>query len=489
MDPTTAPHDTAPSGGRLDAGAGAAARYEILCEVGRGNMGVVYRARHKTLDRHVAIKVNLPGTSTERFLREARLLAQISSPHVVIVHDCDVLSDNSPVLVMEWVEGRTLQDVIRTHAGSLPEKQVVPWMRQVCLGMLAAAELGIIHRDLKPSNILIDDDGDAKVLDFGLARGPARPDDPALSRLGVMGTPYYMAPEQAEDPRGVDTRADVYSFGSTFYHALTGVPPFDGVTDFAVMFKHKTEPLAAPRSRNPHLSEHLSELLERCLAKSPSDRFQSFAEVERQLRPAAVTSPWEASDDELALYLTKYHERRDLYLDGRSGFRDTDAYEFPGGRVLKVLCGNIVDQKVDAVVSSDDEDLTMGSGVSASIRTAAGPRMVEEARRMIPVRVGRAAVTSAGDLPARFVIHGITLGSSRTPRTTPSRDLISEILTSCFYHADTLHVRSIALPLLGTGNGGFSQPVCLDTMFRFLARTLLRGLTSVREARIVLFCA
>jgi O-acetyl-ADP-ribose deacetylase (regulator of RNase III) len=133
--------------------------------------------------------------------------------------------------------------------------------------------------------------------------------------------------------------------------------------------------------------------------------------------------------------------------------------------VLKVLCGDIVDQKVDAVVSSDDEDLTMGSGVSAAIRTAAGPRMVEEAHRLIPVRVGRAAVTSAGEMPARFVIHGITLGSSRTPRTTPSRDLISEILTSCFYHADTLHVRSIALPLLGTGTGGFSQPVCLDTMF------------------------
>src|SRR5262249_49102249 len=200
----------------------------------------------------------------------------------------------------------TLQEIIRGHTGPLPERQVVPWMRQVCLGMIAAAELGIIHRDLKPSNILIDRDGEAKVLDFGLARGPARPDDPALSRLGVMGTPYYMAPEQAEDPRGVDTRADIYSFGATFYHALTGVPPFDGATDFAVLFKHKTEPLAAPRSRNPHLSEHLSELLERCLAKSPGDRFQSFAEVERQLQPAAHTSPWdEAPDEELAPYLAR----------------------------------------------------------------------------------------------------------------------------------------------------------------------------------------
>src|SRR5262245_34661020 len=249
------------------------ARFELLGEVGRGGMGVVYRARHKTLDRHVALKVMLPVASPERFLREARLSAQIRSPHVVAVHDCELLPDGWPMLVLEWVEGTNLLALIEAAKGPLPEADVLPWMRETAAGMLAAAQLGIIHRDFKPSNILLDAAGRARVADFGLARGPGARSEQTQQGLGVMGTPWYMAPEQAEDPRGVDTRADVYSFGATFYHALTGVIPFDGVTDFAVLFKHKTEPLAAPRSRNPHLSEHLSELLERCLAKSPADRF------------------------------------------------------------------------------------------------------------------------------------------------------------------------------------------------------------------------
>jgi O-acetyl-ADP-ribose deacetylase (regulator of RNase III) len=194
-----------------------------------------------------------------------------------------------------------------------------------------------------------------------------------------------------------------------------------------------------------------------------------------------------SDDEDLAAYLARYQACRDVYLHQRRTLTEPDRYDFPRGRTLLLLAGNIVHQQVDAVVSSDDEDLTMSGGVSAALLDAAGPRLAREARRLIPVRPGRAVVTSGGELPARFVFHGITLGRSRNPRDRPSRDLISEIVASCFYHADTLHVESIAFPLLGTGTAGFSQAVCLDTMFRSLARTLLRGLTSVREARIVLF--
>jgi O-acetyl-ADP-ribose deacetylase (regulator of RNase III) len=473
----------------LPAGAAFTARYELLGEVGRGGMGVVYRARHKGLDMPVAIKVTLPSAPAERFLREARLLARVKSPYVVAVHDFDVLPDGCPVLVMEWVEGANLDRLIRACGGPLPEGEVAPWMRQACEGMLAAAAEGIIHRDLKPSNLLVDGRGRARVADFGLARDPAGPGELSLTGL-VMGTPLYMAPEQAEDPRGVDTRADVYSFGATFYHALTGRPPFEGATAFAVLYKHKAEPLVSPRARVPALSGRVSDLLERCLAKAPADRFPSFAELLKHLQPApAAPSPWVASDDpELAAYLERYQARRASYLAERRAWNeDLDVYTFPRAQTLRVVRGDLVAQRVDALVNSETCYFAMDYGVSAAVREAGGPEVADQLARQGPARAGRAVVTSAGALPARLVFHGVTAGYVRGQPVRASRDLIAEIMASCFYHADTYEVRSIAFPLLATGAQGFPRDVCLDAMFQFLARTFLRGLTSVREARVVLY--
>lgn len=488
MDPFDTRLDPARLWGSTSASA-LAVRYDVVEEVARGGMGVVFRARHRTLDRQVAIKVVLPGASTDRFCREARLLAKINSPHVVGVHDFDMLPDGSPILVMEWVEGTNLFQLLRARGAALSEKEALPWMRQTAAGLLAAAEQGIIHRDFKPSNILIDVQGKARVSDFGLARGPTNLGESSQTTGGMLGTPYYMAPEQAEDPHGVDTRADIYSYGATFYHALTGRTPFEGETAFTVLYRHKTEPLIPPRARNPHISDRIGELLERCLAKSPNDRFQSLAEVLRHLEPESGTvSPWEDFDDrELAGYLARYQARREIYLTQRRMLDVPDLYEFPRQRCLRIVRGNILDQPVDALVSSDDEKLSMGGGVSAAIAAAAGPRLVAEARRYGRVRPGRAVVTSGGDLAVPYILHGVTLGAVYDQWIRPSRDLILEILASCFYHADSLHVESIALPLLGTGVGGFSEGVCLDTMFRFLARQLLRGLTTVKDVRIVLY--
>jgi serine/threonine protein kinase/O-acetyl-ADP-ribose deacetylase (regulator of RNase III) len=464
------------------------AGYEILEELGRGGMGIVFRAWQISLDRPVAIKLLLPNAGDERFLREARLLAKVRSPHVVTVHDFGVLPDGCPMLVMEWVEGTTLHALMKARGGALPEDEVLPWMRHTCQGMIAAAEHGIVHRDLKPSNLLIDANGVAKVADFGLARAPVVGD---LTRTDLlMGTPLYLAPEQAEDPRRVDARADVYSFGATFYHALTGAPPFDGQTAFSILYKHKTEPLVPPRARVPVLSERTSEVLERCLAKAPADRFSCFAEVLEQLRPRpAPSSPWAASDDlELATYLTRYRACREGYLAERQAWNvDLDVYPFPRGQTLRIMRGDIVAQRVDAVVSSANSEMGMGWGVSAAIRDAAGESVAEEASRLAPVRPGRVLVTSAGRLPARLVFHGVMVGYVEGQVVRPSRDLIAEVMASCFYHADSHDVRSIAFPLLGTGVLRFPRGVCLDTMFQFLARALLRDLTPVREARIVLF--
>ena len=164
-----------------------------------------------------------------------------------------------------------------------------------------------------------------------------------------------------------------------------------------------------------------------------------------------------------------------------------DRHEFPGGRVLQVVRGTITEQRVDALVSSQSCDLAMDSGVGLALLRAAGDDVAREARRFRMVRPGRVVVTSAGRLAARFLFHGVTMGLLGDDWVLPSRDLIAEIMASCFYHADTLNVRSIAFPLLGTGVGGFSREVCLDTMFRYLARMFLHGLTCVQEARIVIF--
>ena len=450
--------------------------------VGAGEMGVVYQATHRGLDRVVAVKVTRPGVAVERVRREARLLARVSSPHVVAVHAFEPLADGRHMLVMDWVDGPDLGRVLA--AGAVPEPRAVGWMRQVAEGMRAAADEGITHRDLKPSNIVLDARDCARVADFGLARGPGAGPD-LTAHVGPLGTAYYMAPEQAESPRLADTRADVYGFGATFYHLLTGHPPFDGETAFAVLYRHKTEPLVAPRSRNPALTGHVAAVLERCLAKHPADRFQSFAEVLRHLDPAAVADP-HGDDEEPA----RYRDRRAVYLD-RSRRAELakapDVYPFADGRTLTVVAGDLTKQPpVCALVSPDNELLSMSGGAAKAVCKAAGADLLRaEAKKYPPVRAGRVVVTSAGKLQARFVFHAVTVAALNA-RVTPSRDLLTEILHGCVHLSDTLGVTRLALPLLGTGGGTFPADVALDTLFRFWGRTLSRGATGLREVRLVL---
>jgi serine/threonine protein kinase len=362
-------------------------------------------------------------------------------------------------------------------------------MEQVSRGLSAASKIGVIHRDVKPSNILFDQNGMAMIADFGLARAGEVASDHSLGG-GVMGTPLYMAPEQAEDSKNTDTRSDIYSFGGAFYHALTGRPPFEGETAFSILFKHKMEHIVPPKSINPKISDRLNEIIERCLAKSPRDRFQSFDEITNQLTATKheESSPWEAGDSKIMRsFVSMYNDRRATYIRHPEKLKKADVYYFPNGRRLEIIAGDITEQHVDAIVSSTNCYLSLRSGLAAKIKKAGGPLVEFDVRRLAinPVPGGRVVVTPGAELMSLYVFHAVI--KNDITGVTPSRDILSEVITNSLYQATTLNIESIAFPLIGTNDSAFPIEVCLDTMFRNLVRRLLSDATSLKVAKIILW--
>jgi serine/threonine-protein kinase len=257
----------------LTTGSSFASRYQVIEEVGKGGMGKVYKVFDKEIEEKVALKLLRPEIATDeetikRFRNEIRVARKIVHKNVCRMYDLGQAEGNH-FITMEYVEGEDLKSLIR-RIGQLPIGKSLSIIKQAGEGLAEAHKLGIVHRDLKPQNIMIDKEGNARIMDFGIAR--------SLKTKGItggevmIGTPEYMSPEQVEG-KGADERSDLYALGVILYEMVTGRVPFEGDTALSVALKHKTESPRDPREINPQLPDDVSDLILRCLEKDKEKRF------------------------------------------------------------------------------------------------------------------------------------------------------------------------------------------------------------------------
>jgi serine/threonine protein kinase len=265
-------------------------KYKVLEHLGAGGMGSVYLCEHKVMRRRIAVKV-LPTAYSEnpdvleQFYREARAVAMLDHPNIVRAYDIDQ-DDKVHFLVMEYVDGSSLLTIIRNF-GPMSVDRAAHYMRQSALGLQHAHEsAGLVHRDIKPGNIIVARTGIVKILDMGLARFFHDEEDILTKEHdNILGTPDYIAPEQALDDPAVDIRADIYSLGATFYFCLTGRTPFGEGTMAQKLIWHQTRHPKPIRQTRPEVPEGLAALIERMMAKDPAQRPQTPLEVADALAP------------------------------------------------------------------------------------------------------------------------------------------------------------------------------------------------------------
>lgn len=266
--------------------------YLLLRRLGHGGMAEVYLAEQLSLCRRIAFKVlrsnlALDANYIRRFRVEAQTVASLVHPNIVQVYDVGCI-EGVHYIAQEYVLGKNLKQVMQTEK-ALPIRTCVSIMRQVASALERAARSSIVHRDIKPENILLTSGGEVKVADFGLARSEKSTSLELTQDNTALGTPLYMSPEQIE-ARGVDARSDIYSYGVTFYQLFAGRPPFEGDSPIQVAWKHVNTPAQplAEASLNPDLPRELVEIIHKALAKKAEDRYQSAADILRDLRGVPI---------------------------------------------------------------------------------------------------------------------------------------------------------------------------------------------------------
>ncbi|MCX6578430.1 MAG: protein kinase, partial [Candidatus Aminicenantes bacterium] len=263
----------------LTTGATFAGRYQIIEELGKGGMGTVYKVFDSEIKEKIALKLLKPEVASdedtvERFRNEMKLARKIGHKYVCRMYDLGKAEGNY-FITMEYVPGEDLKSFIR-RSEQLTVGKAVYVARQVLEGLAEAHRLGVVHRDLKPQNIMIDREGNARIMDFGIARSLKAK---GITDAGVMiGTPEYMSPEQAE-VKDVDQRSDIYSFGVILYEMLVGRVPFEGETLLGIAMKHKSQPPQNPKELNPQIPDDLNRMVLKCLEKSKEKRYHSADDV------------------------------------------------------------------------------------------------------------------------------------------------------------------------------------------------------------------
>ena len=264
-------------------------RYELGEILGFGGMSEVHLARDLRLHRDVAVKVLRADLARDpsfylRFRREAQNAAALNHPAIVAVYDTGearTAAGPLPYIVMEYVDGVTLRDIVHND-GPMPPRRALEVVADACQALNFSHQHGIIHRDVKPANIMISKTGAVKVMDFGIARAIADTGNPVTQTAAVIGTAQYLSPEQARGER-VDARSDVYSLGCVLYEMLTGQPPFTGDTPVSVAYQHVREDPVPPSQKYAGISPELDAVVLKALAKNPDNRYQSAAEMRADL--------------------------------------------------------------------------------------------------------------------------------------------------------------------------------------------------------------